>query len=267
MSAYPKSHNPFADDDDEGDMASGGPRRGFNFDDEPDESSLSPAERRQRQLQREVMHTAQSAMDSSYRSVGLIYESEKVGAETAEELIRQGEALKRTEKMIDNMEQDMRTSQKHITTIKSVWGGLFNYFKAKPDPKPPQKDQPVSYEGNNRLQNALSESKQQEDKYQATHPNLRRLDTSGFGASAPLNNEPSDQNGYPKNKQLRAAHQVLDNNLDEMSLGLGRLKNLGLGLQMEIEDQDVSLDSLLNKVDNMDGKISSTNRQLKNLNK
>lgn len=80
-----------------------------------------------------------------------------------------------------------------------------------------------------------------------------------------LNNEPSDQNGYPKNKQLRAAHQVLDNNLDEMSLGLGRLKNLGLGLQMEIDDQDVSLDSLLNKVDNMDGKISSTNRQLKNL--
>ncbi len=50
-----------------------------------------------------------------------------------------------------------------------------------------------------------------------------------------------------------------------MSLGLGRLKNLGLGLQSEIDDQDVSLDALLNKVDTMDGKISSTNRQLKNL--
>lgn len=52
---------------------------------------------------------------------------------------------------------------------------------------------------------------------------------------------------------------------DEMALGLGRLKNLGLGLQAEIDDQDVSLDSLLNKVDTMDGKIGSTNRQLKNL--
>lgn len=30
-----------------------------------------------------------------------------------------------------------------------------------------------------RLQNALVESKQQEDKYQASHPNLRKLDTSG----------------------------------------------------------------------------------------
>lgn len=262
MSAYPKSHNPFADDDDEEERK---PRRGFNFDDDPEESSLSPAERRQKQLQREVMHTAQSAVDSSYRSLGLVYESEKVGAETAEELIRQGEALKRTERMVDNMEQDMRTSQKHINTIKSVWGGMVNYFKAKPEIKPPQKDQPVSYEGNSSLQNALSDSRQHEDKYQASHPNLRKMDTSGFGASASLDNEPSDQNGYPKNKQLRDAHQQLDKNLDEMSLGLGRLKHLGLGLQSEIDDQDVSLDRLLNKVDTMDGKIGSTNRQLKNL--
>lgn len=50
-----------------------------------------------------------------------------------------------------------------------------------------------------------------------------------------------------------------------MSLGLSRLKNLGIGLQSEIDDQDVSIDSLLNKVDTMDGKISSTNRQIKNL--
>lgn len=53
--------------------------------------------------------------------------------------------------MIDNMEQDMRTSQRHINTIKSVWGGMVNYFKGKPEPpKPAQKDQPVSYEANTR---------------------------------------------------------------------------------------------------------------------
>ncbi|XP_066499645.1 synaptosomal-associated protein 29 [Hoplias malabaricus] len=261
MAAYPKSHNPFADDEDE----PAGPRRGFNFDDEDEDLKLSPAERRQRQLQQEVMRTANSAVDSSNRSLGLIYESEKIGTETAEELIRQGEVLKRTERMVDNMEQDMRTSQRHINSIKSVWGGLVNYFKGNPEPKVPQKQQPTAYQANNRLQNALTESKEQEGKYEASHPNLRKLDTSGFGASPSFENEPSNQNGYPKNKHLRAAHQQLDNNLDEMSLGLNRLKNLGLGLQSEIDDQDVSLDSLLNKVDSMDGKISSTNRQIKNL--
>lgn len=55
------------------------------------------------------------------------------------------------------------------------------------------------------------------------------------------------------------------NYLDEISDGLRRLKNLGLGLQSEIEEQDASIDSLLNKVDKMDVKIHNTNQQMKNL--
>lgn len=47
--------------------------------------------------------------------------------------------------------------------------------------------------------------------------------------------------------------------------GLSRLKNLGLGLQSEIDAQDNSIDSLLNKVDKMDVKIHNTNQQIKNL--
>lgn len=78
--AYPKSHNPFADDDEEEDFK---PKsRGFN--DDPYDSEMSEAERSQRYLQQEVKRTAQSAVDSSYRSLGLIYESEKIGVETAE---------------------------------------------------------------------------------------------------------------------------------------------------------------------------------------
>lgn len=52
---------------------------------------------------------------------------------------------------------------------------------------------------------------------------------------------------------------------DDMSDGLRRLKNLGLGLQVEIDEQDDSIDSLLNKVDKMDGKINTANQQIKNL--
>uniref|UniRef100_A0AAY4CTK3 Synaptosomal-associated protein 29 n=1 Tax=Denticeps clupeoides TaxID=299321 RepID=A0AAY4CTK3_9TELE len=260
----PQIAQPRADDDDEEEPRGPG-SRGFNFDDEPPESHMTDAERRQLRLQQEVMRTAQSAVDSSHRSLGLIYESEKVGAEAAEELMRQGEALKRADRMVDHMEQDLRTSQRHINSIKSVWGGLVNYFKAKPDPKPPQRDQPTNYQANSRLQNALADSKDHEDKYQASHPNLRKLDTSGFGTSASVESTAPNQNGYSKNRQLQAAHQQLDNNLDDMAVGLSRLKNLGLGLQSEIDDQDVTLDSLLNKVDGMDGKICSTNKQLKKL--
>ncbi|XP_070760631.1 synaptosomal-associated protein 29 [Enoplosus armatus] len=258
--AYPKSHNPFADDDDEEDFKP----KSRGFDDDPSDSGMSEAERRQKYLQQEVMRTAQSAVDSSHRSLGLIFESEKMGVETAEELMRQGEVLKRTDKMLDNMDQDLKTSQKHINGIKSVWGGLVNYFKGKPETKPPP-EQPKAYQASDRLQNAMSHSREHEDKYQASHPNLRKLDTGGFGASASIDDSSSRQNGYSQNRHLRDAHQTLDKNLDEMCDGLSRLKNLGLGLQSEIDDQDDSLDSLLNKVDKMDLKIHNTNQQIKNL--
>ncbi|XP_074526444.1 synaptosomal-associated protein 29 [Halichoeres trimaculatus] len=258
--AYPKSHNPFADDDDEEDFK---PKdRGFN--DDFDDSGLSEAERRQRYLQQEVMRTAQSAVDSSYRSLGLIYESEKMGVETGEELVRQGEVLKRTDRMLDNMDQDLKTSQRHINSIKSVWGGIFNYFKGKPETQPAP-EQPKAHQGSDRLQSALSNSREYEDKYQASHPNLRHLNTGGFGASASMDDSSSRQNGRPQNRQLQEAHQTLDKNLDEMCSGLSRLKNLGLGLQAEIDEQDDSIDALMNKADKMDLKISNTNKQIKSL--
>ncbi|XP_076005692.1 synaptosomal-associated protein 29 [Genypterus blacodes] len=256
--AYPTSHNPFADDDEEECVSSG---RGFD-----DDSGLSEAERKQRYLQQEVMRTAQSAVDSSHRSLGLIYESEKVGVETAEELMRQGEALKRTNKMLDNMDQDLKTSQKHINSIKSVWGGLVGYFKGKPETKPAApEEEPSGYQASDKLQNAMSNSREHEDKYAASHPNLRKLNTGGFGAAGSGDEGASNQNGYPRNTHLRAAHQTLDNNLDDMSAGLSRLKSLGLGLQTEIDDQDDSVDALLNKVDKMDVKICNTNQQMKKL--
>ncbi|XP_077572205.1 synaptosomal-associated protein 29 [Stigmatopora nigra] len=256
--AYPKSYNPFADDDeDEISQPADG-----NFD---GDSGLSPAERKQRYLQQEVMRSAQSAVDSSYRSVGLIYQSEKMGVETAEELMRQGDVLKRTDKMLDNMDEDLKTSQKHINSIKSVWGGLVSYFKGKPEQPNPPPEEPKPYRANERLENAMVTSRGQEDKYQASHPNLRKLQTEGFGATATVDGGFTVQNGYPQNQYLRQAHQTLDNNLDEMAGGLSRLKNLGLGLQSEIESQDDSINSLLNKVDKMDSKISNTNQQMKRL--
>ncbi|XP_048852845.1 synaptosomal-associated protein 29 [Brienomyrus brachyistius] len=264
MSAYPKNHNPFAADDDEEDDGVQDFGRGRGYEDSAD-SHMSEAERRQKYLQQEVMRTAQSAVDSSQRSLGLIYDSEKMGIDTAEELKRQGEVLKRTERMVDNMDEDLKTSQRHINTIKSVWGGIVNYFKAKPEPNAAP-EQPVAYQPSSKLQDALSQSQGHQDEYQQSHPNMRKLNTSGFGASGISPEESiSSQNGYPRNQQLRAIHQQLDDNLDDMSLGLSRLKNLGLGLQTEIEDQDVTLDSLMNKVDRTDSKIRATNQQIKNL--
>lgn len=176
------------------------------------------------------------------------------------ELVRQRGVLERTEKMVDKMDQDLKTSQKHINSIKSVFGGFINYFKSKPAETPAEQNGPLAPQPNSRLKEAMSTSKEQEEKYQANHPNLRKLDDVDSQTGSAVNTE-----AYPKNPHLRAYHQKIDSNLDELSLGLGRLKDIALGMQTEIEEQDDILDRLTTKVDKLDINIKSTEKKVRQL--
>uniref|UniRef100_A0A8C3VEU4 Synaptosomal-associated protein 29 n=1 Tax=Catharus ustulatus TaxID=91951 RepID=A0A8C3VEU4_CATUS len=244
MSALPRSYNPFAEDEEE-DVAPAGPGGAGGAD-------------RQRYLEQEVLRRSAATADSTTRSLSLLYESERIGVAASEELVRQGEALKRTEQMVDKMDQDLKTSQRHINSIKSVWGGLVNYFKAKPPESKPEQNGAPEYYANSRLKEAMMSSKEQESKYQESHPNLRKLDNSDLVSSV-------QRDAYPKNQQLRAYHQKIDTNLDEMSSGLSRLKSLALGLQTEIEEQDDMLDRLTKKVETLDVNIKNTDRKVRQL--
>ncbi|NXX25994.1 SNP29 protein, partial [Nicator chloris] len=250
MSALPRSYNPFAEDEEE-DVAPAGPGGAGGAD-------------RQRYLQQEVLRRSAATADSTTRSLSLLYESERIGVAASEELVRQGEALKRTEQMVDKMDQDLKTSQRHINSIKSVWGGLVNYFKAKPPESKPAQNGAPEYYANSRLKEAMMSSKEQESKYQESHPNLRKLDNSDndFNKDSVSSVQ---RDAYPKNQQLRAYHQKIDTNLDEMSSGLSRLKSLALGLQTEIEEQDDMLDRLTKKVETLDVNIKNTDRKVRQL--
>ncbi|NXD95573.1 SNP29 protein, partial [Chaetorhynchus papuensis] len=251
MSALPRSYNPFAEDEEE-DVAPAGPGGAGGAD-------------RQRFLQQEVLRRSAATADSTTRSLSLLYESERIGVAASEELIRQGEALKRTEQMVDKMDQDLKTSQRHINSIKSVWGGLVNYFKAKPPESKPEQNGVPEYYANSRLKEAMVSSKEQESKYQESHPNLRKLDNSDNDFNKADLVSSGQRDAYPKNQQLRAYHQKIDNNLDEMSSGLSRLKSLALGLQTEIEEQDDMLDRLTKKVETLDVNIKNTDRKVRQL--
>lgn len=260
LAAMSRNYNPFDEEEDE-DFRSAKWRQPSDFSDDPAENQRQGPVDKQRALQQEVMRRAAATVDSSDRCVALIYESEQVGVEAADELVRQGEALKRTERMVDSMEQDLKTSQRHINNIKSVFGGFVNYFKAKPA-EPPAAAAAPEYTPNNRLQDAVAAGKGQEANYQASHPNLRKLNTDEFSNNATSASSSSSPQ-YPKNQVLRDYHQKVDNNLDVMSSGLGRLKNLALGLQNEIDDQDVILGRVTTKVEKVDLNIKRTDQKIR----
>lgn len=68
----------------------------------------------------------------------------------SQELVRQRGVLERTEKMVDKMDQDLKISQKHINSIKSVFGGFVNYFKSKPAEITPEQNGTLTPQPNNR---------------------------------------------------------------------------------------------------------------------
>jgi len=52
-------------------------------------------------------------------------------------LYRQGEVLRQTEKRVDKMQQDLKESDRHLRSIKSLWGAFMNKFSKEPTPTKP----------------------------------------------------------------------------------------------------------------------------------
>lgn len=63
----------------------------------------------------------------------------------------------------------------------------------------------------------------------------------------------------------KTVDEVLDSNLDEMSLGLGRLKGLALNLNEELEEHNSILDRLDDKSANADWRVKKQNKDMDKL--
>merc|ERR1712060_564151 len=63
----------------------------------------------------------------------------------------------------------------------------------------------------------------------------------------------------------KSVDEVLDSNLDEMSLGLGRLKGLALNLNEELEEHNSILDRLDDKSANADWRVKKQNKDMDKL--
>lgn len=73
-------------------------------------------------------------LESTERSLYLLRESEETGIATAEELQRQREQLERADRNLDTINSALRTTQRKIDGIKSVFGSFKNYLTRKSDP-------------------------------------------------------------------------------------------------------------------------------------
>ena len=78
-------------------------------------------------------------------------------------------------------------------------------------------------------------------------------------------NHPSLRTRGLQENNSKTVDDILDSNLDEMSLGLGRLKGLAINLNEELDEHSAILDRLDDKTANADWKVKKQNKDMDRL--
>jgi len=159
--------------------------------------------------------------------------------------------LQRTEKRLDDINTSLRFSQKHIQGIKSVFGSLKNYLSGK------SLDTPVS-------SIKLSESSSSGSVTSALSSTLEKVRSNMNDTSMKI------KGSYDNDLQnIRPAHdrvtKALEQNLNEMSGSLAKLKSLAIGLSEEIDSQNDLIDNITNKAENADILLQQQNKDMLHL--
>ncbi|KAH7642369.1 Synaptosomal-associated protein [Dermatophagoides farinae] len=214
------------------------------------------------QLFEERRRIEEQTLQSTKNSLGLIYETEKIGVHTAEELLHQREQLDNVNEKLDSINSIMRMSQKHISSMKSMFGGFKNMFSKNQDPKnlPPVNTKKISSSASdNKLQHTLENISK----------NTSVINDSRISHKFDVNDDMNSRNMPDKTKNLSSYEirsqeidQQLDENLSEMGLGISRLKELALGLGTEIDSQNKLLDTIATKSEKAQDTVSNQNRQM-----
>ncbi|EDW57016.1 synaptosomal-associated protein 29 [Drosophila sechellia] len=231
-------------------------------DDDEEEITSSPSVAAQRLAYAEKRRAIeQRTLDSTNKSLGLLYETQEVGKATAVELAKQREQLEKTSHQLDEISSTLRFSQRHLTGLKSVFGGLKNYLSGNRDQPPTATGSPTG-----------SQSSQE------ANSNINLGACGGASPSAPLSpaerydNHPVSQlrgdpsSTYQPQRQAANPFQAqIDSNLEEMCSNLSVLKMLATDLGGEIESQNELLDNMNYKIEDVDLKIHKQNKDMSKL--
>jgi synaptosomal-associated protein 29 len=212
----------------------------------PSQQTNNSLEQQRQALIQRRREVEDRTLASSEVSLGLLYESEKVGTETAVELSRQKEQLLNTESKLDEINSSLRQSERHIQGIRSVFGSIRNYFSGHSNSAQASAPAPApapAGPGNRNLSSSASTG--------SSFNNLNNRVTQSHSAVDQI----STQN-------YNAVDERLDRNLDDMASSLARLKGLAQGLNTELDDHDQIIGRVHDKAEVVGFKVDKQNRDM-----
>ncbi|EDW31298.1 GL11066 [Drosophila persimilis] len=230
------------------------------FENDDDEDSTTSSISAQRQAYAEKRRAIeQRTLDSTEKSLGLLYETEEVGKATAIELAKQREQLEKTSHQLDEINSTLRFSQRHLNGLKSVFGGLKNYLSGN-------RDQPTSATA------SPTASQSSQEANSNVNAGVFGGSSAPMSPSEPYDNHPvsrirgeSSSKYQPTTQAGNPFQAQLDSNLEDMCDNLSRLKFLATDLGTEIESQNELLDNMNYKIEDVDLKMTRQNKDMNKL--
>jgi len=204
-------------------------------------------EQQRQMLEQKRREVEERTLASSERGLGLLYESERVGVATAQELGRQKEQLLHTEAKLDDINSSLRSSEKHIQGIRSVFGSIRNYFSGHSS---------SSAAPSGGVGEAAARAQQ---GYNMN--NAAPLAASGAAPPPPAPFS-SISASASRTSHINTVDDQLDENLENMASGLARLKGLAQGLNTELSDHNDILDRVNDKTDVVGFKVDRQNKDM-----
>lgn len=189
------------------------------------------------ELQKKIGQKEEESLESTYRALRSLNEAQETGTKTAAELVRQGEQLDNIEEKLDDIDNTLSSTQKNINQIKSIFGGFKNRFL-----------------GGSKSSNNIKEKEKKE---------LEKKKAQSISKSSSFNTaKPSAEHaiitGSDREKEI-------NNNLDQMSLGLSALNSLARDMKFELERQDPMIQRITKKSESTHARIEDQDRQMKKI--
>lgn len=246
-------------------------------------SATADFERKQQLLLLQKSKLEDSCLGSAKNSLALINESEQIGIKTGAELLEQKEKLARIENDLDTISGVSRQSQKNINAMNSgvvtfMFNGFKSMFKREKDKDkvvvPPTKltsSQSANNFKDSQLNNTMNKLRSNSTQYEANQfsnrpGKCRLLVFERKIANSALHLlyietifEEKTPNTTTKKKDF---NNQLDDHLLDMQSGIGRLKDLALGLGKEISEQNETLDVITNKADKTNTTLKVQNKAM-----
>lgn len=193
-------------------------------------------------------------LESSKRSVRLLRNAEDIAVSTSRELHGQSEQLIQAEKSLEELNSSLKKNDQLINKIKSPFGFLKNFTKGKQESLLGWRNKKHGESKNRDASKSCSHSTILEGNYPLS---------GNLGAMVRNNREKLQEK--EKCSSAKGLEKLLDDDLDEISCSVARLKNIALEMGNEVDMQNEHLDHIINKSEKVSVVLQKQNKTVKRM--